>query len=73
MDDLTVTIRSVPEGRWLLQGLEKLISWVKMSFKPSKFRAMVLKKGKVTDKFCFLLDGTEIPSITNSQEPGKGL
>lgn len=68
---LTVTTTSVPGGRWILQGLEKLISWARMSFKPVKSRAMVLKKGKVTDKFCFLLDGTTIPSIT--EKPVKSL
>ncbi len=34
MDDLTVTTTSVPGCRWILQGLEKLISWARMSFKP---------------------------------------
>lgn len=59
------------KGRWLLWGLKKLISMARMSFKPSKSRAMVLKKRKVTDKFWFLLDGTEIPSIT--ERPVKSL
>ncbi|KAI4876470.1 hypothetical protein NFI96_017397 [Prochilodus magdalenae] len=64
MDDLTVTTTSVPGCRWILQGLEKLISWARMSFKPSKSRSMVLKRGKVVDKFRFVVDGEEIPSIT---------
>lgn len=55
MDDLTATTTSVPGGRWILQGLEKLISWARMSSKPAKSRAMVLKKGKVTDKFHFFV------------------
>ncbi|XP_054628013.1 uncharacterized protein LOC129179159 [Dunckerocampus dactyliophorus] len=71
MDDLTVTTTSVPGGRWILQGLEKLISWARMSFKPIKSRAMVLKKGKVVDKFRFFVDGTAIPSIT--EKPVKSL
>lgn len=27
MDDLTITTTSVPGSRWILQGLEKLITW----------------------------------------------
>ncbi len=64
MDDLTVTTTLVPGGRWILQGLEKLIFWARMNFKPAKSRAVVLKKGKVTDKFHFFLDGMAVPSIT---------
>lgn len=53
MDDFTVMTTSVPECRWLLQGLERLITWAKMSFKPAKPRSLVLKKGKMVDHFCF--------------------
>lgn len=42
-----------------------------MSFKPPKNRAMVLKKGKVVNRFRFFLDGTAIPSIT--EKPVKSL
>lgn len=31
MDDLTITA-SVPGSRWILQGLERLITWVRMTF-----------------------------------------
>lgn len=34
MDDLTVTTTSVPGSRWILQGLEKLITWARMTIKP---------------------------------------
>ncbi|XP_063058826.1 uncharacterized protein LOC134452393 [Engraulis encrasicolus] len=71
MDDLTVTTTSVPGSRWILQGLEKLITWARMSFKPAKSRSLVLKKGKVTDRYLFSLDGATIPSIT--QQPVKSL
>lgn len=71
MDDLTVTTTSVPGSRWILQGLEKLIVWARMSFKPVKSRSLVLKRGKVTDKFRFTLAGTVIPSI--SEQPVKSL
>lgn len=47
---------------------EILITWARMSFKTSKSRPMVLKKGKVIDK---------LPSVrafgATSQEPGKAL
>lgn len=63
MDDLKVTKSSVPGCRRILQGLERLIKWAKMSVKPAKSRSLVLKRGKVSDKLYFSLDGTEIPSI----------
>ena len=71
MDDLTITTTSVPGSRWILQGLEKLITWARMSFKPSKSRSMVLKKGKVIEKFSFFISGTVIPTIT--EQPVKSL
>lgn len=36
MDDLTITVTTVPGTRWIPQGLENLISWAKMNFNPSK-------------------------------------
>ncbi|TWW71597.1 hypothetical protein D4764_16G0000940 [Takifugu flavidus] len=42
-----------------------------MSFKPTKSRSMVLKKGKVVDNFRFSISGTVIPSIT--EQPVKSL
>jgi len=71
MDDLTVTTTSVPGCRWILNGLQELMSWDHMNFKPAKSRSLVLKKGKVTDKFHFSLGTTKIPSLT--QEPVKSL
>lgn len=64
MDDLTITTTSVPGTRWILQGPERLITWARMSFKPSKSRSMVLERGKVIDKFRFSISATAIPSIT---------
>ena len=71
MDDLTVTTESVPGCRWILQGLEKLIQWARMSFKPAKSRSLVVKKGKVTDRFRFNIEGKQIPTI--SEKPVKSL
>lgn len=57
MDDLTVTTSSVPGSRWILQGLES--------------RSLVLKKGKVVDKFRFKISETTIPTL--SEKPVKSL
>lgn len=58
-DDLIIT-----GTKWILQGLEKLITSARMSFKPSKSRSLLLKKGRVLDKFYYMLNGDIIPSIT---------
>ncbi|KAJ3593117.1 hypothetical protein NHX12_005454 [Muraenolepis orangiensis] len=71
MDDLTVVTESVPGCRWILKGLEELVEWARMHFKPAKFRSMVLRKGKVVDKFRFNIANTAIPSI--SEKPVKSL
>lgn len=71
MDDLTVTTESVPGGRWVLKGLERLMGWARMLFKPTKSRSLVLKKGRVADKFRFSIAGTLIPTI--SVKPMKSL
>lgn len=42
-----------------------------MSFKPNKSRSIVLKRGKVVDKFYFQVDGIVIPSIT--EKPVRSL
>ena len=42
-----------------------------MSFKPTKSRSLVLKKGKVSDRFLFALGETTIPSVT--EKPVKSL
>ncbi|XP_052402932.1 uncharacterized protein LOC127949523 [Carassius gibelio] len=53
MDDLTVTTESVPDCWWIVKGLEKLMEWARMHFKPAKSRSMVLRRGKVDDNFRF--------------------
>ncbi|XP_030281784.1 uncharacterized protein LOC115586678 [Sparus aurata] len=71
MDNLTVTTVSAPGCRWILQGLERLTIWARMRFKPEKSRSLVLKKGKVINRFYFSLGGTCIPSVT--EKPVKSL
>ncbi|NJK32032.1 MAG: hypothetical protein HC927_06195 [Deltaproteobacteria bacterium] len=71
MDDMKITARSVPEGRWMLEDLERLISWARMKFKPAKSRSLVLKKGKVQDRFRFKIQGERVPTVT--EQPVKSL
>jgi len=70
MDDLTVTT-SVRGSRWILKGLEEIITWACMSFKLSRSRYLVLKTGKTTDKFRCALGSTQIPSII--EKPVKSI
>lgn len=71
MDDMTVTAKSVVEGRWMLEDLEKLISWARMRFKPAKSRSLVLQKGKVQERSRFKVGGQVIPTV--SEQPVKSL
>ncbi|XP_053391239.1 uncharacterized protein LOC128554051 [Mercenaria mercenaria] len=71
MHDMTITAKSVPEGRWMLEDLGRLISWSRMKFKPAKSRSLVLKKGKVQDRFRFRVNGELIPTVT--EQPVKSL
>lgn len=72
---VTVTTESVPGSRWIFKELKKLIKWARMSFKPTKSRSLVVKKGKVNDKvnnrFRFSIEGRHIPTI--SEKPVKNL
>lgn len=54
-----------------MKALEWLMGWARMLFKPTKSRSLVLKKGRVADKFRFSIAGTSIPTI--SEKPIKSL
>lgn len=71
MDELTITVRSVPEGRWILEDLCKIIAGARMESKPLKSRSLVLRKGRVQDLFCFRIGEELIPTI--SKRPVKSL
>lgn len=71
MDDMTVTARSVIEGRWMLEDLDRAFTWARMSFKPAKSRSLVLKRGKVEDRFRFKVGDKVIPTVT--EKPVKSL
>ena len=43
--NMTITTTSTIGARWVLESIEKLITWARMSFNASKSRSLVLKKG----------------------------
>lgn len=71
MDDLTITAKSVPEGRWILEDLVELTDWARMDFKPEKSRSLVLRKGRIQDRFRFKIKDTIIPTVL--ERPVKSL
>ena len=66
------TTESMPGSRWILQGLEKLIGLARMRFRPGKSRSLVLRKGKVMDRFRFSILGTPIPTISKKSVKSLG-
>ena len=72
MDDLTVTTAYFTGCRWLARGLEKLIGWARMKFKLVKSRSVVIKKGKVVNKFRFQIAGQDIPTLTEKRVKSLG-
>lgn len=63
-----------PLHQSLAQGgrrIEKLTAVVRISFKPSKSRSFVLKKGKVVGKFSFTISENIIPTL--KEQPVKSL
>ena len=44
MDDMTITAKSIVEGRWMLEDLEKLFTLARMRFKPTKSRSLSSRK-----------------------------
>ena len=62
MDDMTITAKSIVEGRWMLENLEKLFTWARMRFKPTKSRSLVIRKGKL-EKVVFRISNKTIPTI----------
>lgn len=47
MNDLIVTARSVPKGRWTLEDLVEITKGASMKLKPPKSRILVLRRGSV--------------------------
>lgn len=63
MDDLTVMTTTHVEARWVLTVLNHMAMWARMKFKPNKSRSMVIRNGKVTNRFKLHVQEEAIPSI----------
>ena len=63
MDDLTLTTVSPIQSRWMLATLDELVTWARMQFKAKKSRCLVIRKGKVTNRFALHVQGVAIPSL----------
>ena len=67
MDDITVTTSSVISCKWIVRGLEKLIVWARMRFKPGKSSSLVLQKGKIKSTARFTIAGEFTPTVIRQQ------
>jgi len=66
MDDMTVTTETHIQARWILQALGETVRWARMAFKPRKSRYLIVKKGKVTEKFKMTIQDEDIPSVISN-------
>ena len=71
MDDTTILCSSEEDTRRMLNRLDELMTWCRMSFKPKKSRSLSLRKGKVDETIAFQVASQNIPTVT--QEPVKSL
>lgn len=62
-DDLTVTTTTHVEARWVLTVLDHMATWARMKFKLKKFRNMVLRNRKFTNRFKLHVQEEVIPLI----------
>ena len=70
MDDTTILTTDEGQARKMLDRLDDLIKWCRMSFKPKKSRSLSISKGK-TYKATFMVSGQVIPTVI--EEPVKSL
>ncbi|KAG7510622.1 hypothetical protein JOB18_026614 [Solea senegalensis] len=61
-DNLTVTTTTHVEVRWVLTILDHMATWARMKFKPKKSRSMLIRNGKLTNRFKLHVQGEVIPS-----------
>ena len=71
MDDMTVACKTVVEAHWTVENLNKIITWARMKFKAPKSCSLVVKQGKVTNRYRFKINDEAIPSL--SENPVKAL
>ncbi len=65
IDDITCLLRTAPCTSRLLKGLDELITWARMKFKPQKSRSLSLRKGERNDRVTFTISGENIPRIVD--------
>ena len=65
MDDVTAMAEAEIAIRWLLKRLEELARWARLTFKPSKSRSLILRKG-VPLKRSFKIQGEHIPTLADN-------
>lgn len=70
MDDTTILTSEESHARGTLARLDDLISWCRMSFKPSKSRSLSIKRGRLK-AVVFTVSGQTIPTV--QEEPVKSL
>lgn len=66
MDDLTVMTTTHVEARWVLTVLDHMATWGRMKFKPTKSSSMVIRKGKLTNRFKSHVQEEVIPLIAEN-------
>lgn len=57
----------------MLEDLERLITWARMTFKWSKSRSLVLKKERVDNNTRFKARGEDIPTLSEGRALGSSL
>ena len=50
----------------MLVALDELVTWARMKFKAKKSRSLIIRKGKVSNRFVLKVQGEEIPSLVDS-------
>ena len=66
MDNMKVMTTRGMSVHWIIRKLNKTIEWAGMKFKPRKSRSVVIVKGKIESRYCFRIQGTNIPTIKDS-------
>ena len=66
MNGLIITTTTHVQAGWVLGAKEETATWARMKFKPSKSRCLVVKKGKITQRFRLKIQEEEIPSIIDN-------
>ncbi|GFO11675.1 reverse transcriptase [Plakobranchus ocellatus] len=63
MDDTDIICSKEDETRRMLTGLDVLMSWCRMEFKPEKSHNLSIRKGKVVEATTFTIAEQQIPTV----------